>query len=136
MASLRKLGFKKVCDLKIDSDGKISREFAKPNQYRYVLYAFVVGKKVMYVGKARDLWRRFNTYRNCIGWTSPKQSNVDKSLCIIDTIKSKGVSLYVKECPVLTIGVGAMHTTITTMDIHEPELIKRLDPPWNKHYTI
>jgi hypothetical protein len=135
MASLRKLGFKKLCDLKVDPDGKISREFAKPKQYQYVVYAFVVGKKVMYIGKARDLWRRFNTYRNCITWSSPMQSNIDKTRRIIDTIKTRGVSLYVLECPTLTLGIDRKSITVTTMNIKEPELIHRLSPPWNIHYT-
>lgn len=134
-ASLKTHGFKRLCKLELDESGKISREFVKPKQYQMVLYAFVIKRKVVYIGKSVDLYKRFDTYRNCSNWVSANDSNIKKNKMLVDAIGDSGVVLYVKQCPVLFVGYNEQSVTITSMHLEEPRLIDTFKPKWNCHYA-
>ncbi|ADM79941.1 DenA endonuclease II [Aeromonas phage phiAS5] len=135
MNELSRFGFKKLCDLRLDDSGKISRDFVKPRQLIFVLYAFVVNSEVKYIGKSNDLWKRFDTYRNSKNWKNAFVSNQIKTDLLEKTIVKSGVELYVKECPTIFIGRNATPITVTSMHLEEPRVIKHFNPEWNKHYA-
>ncbi|AAQ17970.1 DenA endonuclease II [Aeromonas phage Aeh1] len=135
MSDLTKFGFKKMCDLSLDKEGKIDRSFVKPKQMTFVLYAFVVNGVVHYIGKTNDLWKRFDTYRNSKNWKNAFVSNQIKTDLLEKTIAKTGVELYVKECPTFFIGSNSKAITVTSMHLEEPKVIKHFNPEWNKHYA-
>ncbi|UYD59496.1 endonuclease II [Aeromonas phage avDM6] len=116
-------GFKKISKLEVDENGLLSREFLIPTFYQNVIYAFVRGSKVLYIGKANCLWKRFDTYRNCVNWRSAKQSNIDKNLKIVETTKKGNLWLYVKR------------SSSMMLDIEEQKLIREYRPSWNVHFN-
>ncbi|QQG33860.1 endonuclease II [Aeromonas phage ZPAH1] len=118
-------GFKKVAKMGLDKQGLLSREFLVPTFYQNVLYAFVYGNQVMYIGQAKDLWKRFDTYRNVVNWANPKQSNVEKNKIITDFISSgKNLWLYVRKVD-------------DSMSLYweERQLIESINPRWNIHFN-
>lgn len=118
-------GFKKISKLGVDENGLLSREFLIPTFYQNVIYAFVRGSKVLYIGQTVDLWKRFDTYRNVVNWKNPKQSNIDKNKKIVDFIESgKNLWLYVRR----------MDDKLS-MDLEERSLIRTYKPLWNVHFV-
>lgn len=118
-------GFRKVSKMGLDSDGLLSRDYLVPGFYQNVLYAFVYGKKVLYIGQSVDLHARFDTYRNVVNWKNPKQSNIDKNKKIVDFIESgKNLWLYVRR----------MDDKLS-MDLEERSLIRTYKPLWNVHFV-
>lgn len=116
-------GFKKISKLGLDENGLISREFLIPTFYQNVVYAFVKGTKVLYIGKANDLWKRFDTYRNCVNWRNAKRSNIDKNRKMVNTMKNGNLWLYVKR------------SSSMMLDIEEQKLIREYRPIWNVHFN-
>lgn len=116
-------GFKKISKLGLDENGLISREFLIPTFYQNVIYAFVRGSKVLYIGQTVDLWGRFDTYRNCVNWRNAKQSNIKKNIQIIEEINKGCLWLYIKR-------VGDRN-----MDEVEIECIRKFKPEWNIHFN-
>lgn len=45
-------GFYKLVTMELDESGRISRNFARPNEYTNVLYAIVVNSSIQYIGKS------------------------------------------------------------------------------------
>lgn len=128
-------GFYKLVTMELDESGRISRNFARPNEYTNVLYAIVVNSDIKYIGKASCLWKRFDTYRNCVNWSNAFQSNVTKTKLIEKFIEHGLTSLYIKRCPSLYIGRKSGASLITTMHDEEPHIISVFNPEWNVHYA-
>lgn len=130
------LGFKCLGALSTDNTGKISRAFVKPKQYQYVLYAFEIAGEVVYIGKTNCLWKRFDTYRNAGNWKKAWVSNKNKNAWLLDAIKLAGVNIWIKECPVVWIGSNDKKVLVTSVNIEETLMIKKLKPRWNiQHNT-
>lgn len=118
-------GFRKISKLSVDENGLLSRDCLVPSFYQNVLYAFVHGSKVLYIGKAKDLWKRFDTYRNVVNWSNPKQSNIDKNKKIVDFINSgKNLWLYVRKVD-----------DSLSLDWEERCVIESIRPVWNVHFN-
>ncbi|QAX98023.1 endonuclease II [Aeromonas phage Asswx_1] len=116
-------GFKKISKLYLDDQGLLSRDMLVPTYYQNVVYAFVRGSKILYIGKANDLWKRFDTYRNCVNWRNARQSNVDKNKKMVETINKGNLWLYV------------FRSSSMMLDMDEQRLIREYRPVWNIHFN-
>ncbi|AKR15977.1 endonuclease [Citrobacter phage IME-CF2] len=78
----------------------------------------------MYVGKAKDMWKRLDTYRNSKYWKEANPSNILKTARLEMAIKKrKRVNLIV-----------TTHDEETYHD-YEINMIRKINPEWNKqHY--
>lgn len=116
-------GFKKLSKLYTDDRGLISRDMLVPSYYQNVVYAFVRGSKVLYIGKAKDLWKRFDTYRNCVNWRNANPSNIEKNQKIVEIVGKGNLWLYVRR------------SSSMMLDIEEQNLIRKYRPDWNIHFN-
>lgn len=109
--------------LSLDKDKRICRNFVKSGEFRHCVYFIEIDRRVVYVGKCRDLWKRLDTYRNSKYWKEANSSNVLKTRRLEMAIKKrKNVELVV-----------TTHDEDSYHD-YEVEMIKKLNPEWNKQH--
>lgn len=126
-----RFGFSKLCCLSLDKEKKINRKFVKPKEIIHAMYAFVIDGELVYIGKTKCLWKRFDTYRNAKYWKGAFVSNAIKTDLLENAIKKGTVELYVRECPNMEVN----SKILTTLHIEEPRVINHFKPKWNKHYA-
>lgn len=110
-------------ELSLDKQGRLSRAFVKCGDIQNCVYFIVIDGTILYIGKARDLWKRMDTYRNSKYWKIANPSNVLKTGRLELAIrKKKKVELVVHECET------------HTFDSYEIEMIKHHSPMWNEKH--
>ncbi|QDH49133.1 endonuclease II protein [Pantoea phage Phynn] len=111
-------------NLTLGKDKRICRNFVKCGQLRNCVYFIEIDGVIVYVGKARDMWKRMDTYRNSKYWQVANPSNI---------LKTSRLEMAIKKGKCVRLIVD----TYTELDYHEVEIvmIKTHNPEWNKqHY--
>lgn len=112
-----------VFPLVLGKDNRITRNFIKCGQFQHCVYFIEIDGVIVYVGKAKDMWKRLDTYRNSKYWREANPSNILKTCRLEMAIrKKKSVRLIVS-----THDEIDYHT-------HEIDMIKKYNPEWNKHH--
>ncbi|WOL25220.1 endonuclease [Klebsiella phage iPHaGe-KPN-11i] len=114
----------KVYKMSLDKCGRIDRSFVKCGELRNCVYCIEIDNVIVYVGKAKDMWKRLDTYRNSKYWREANPSNILKTARLEMAIKKrKRVNLIV-----------TTHDEDTYHDF-EINMIRKINPEWNKqHY--
>lgn len=113
-----------IFPLRLGSDKRIDRSFVKCGELRNCVYCIEIDNVIVYVGKAKDMWKRLDTYRNSKYWREANPSNILKTARLEMAIKKrKRVNLIV-----------TTHDEDTYHDF-EINMIRKINPEWNKqHY--
>ena len=87
----------KVYKMSLDKCGRIDRSFVKCGELRNCVYCIEIDNVIVYVGKAKDMWKRLDTYRNSKYWREANPSNILKTSALnpvisIDTNGDYGLS--------------------------------------------
>ena len=127
--------FIKYVSLELDESDCIIKQLEIPNKFN-VVYAISVDDELVYIGKTKNLRKRINYYRTSINRQDQNSDSV-KSAKILDALMSgKKVEFYARQCFNLLINNELGEMSISTMDLEEPMLIKKFNPPWNTQHRI
>lgn len=135
--TLKEHGFIKIADLKIGDNGRIDRSFAKDPSLTHLIYAFVVGDTIAYIGQTKNLYKRMDSYANGKYWSNTNKSHVEKSELLEESVKSGiPVSIWIKHCFKIVITTPAGSNVIANMDDEERRYIQLFDPPLNSQLKV
>ena len=127
--------FIKYVSLELDESDCTIKQLEIPNKFN-VVYAISVDDELVYIGKTKNLRKRINYYRTSINRQDQNSDSV-KSAKILDALMSgKKVEFYARQCFNLLINNELGEMSISTMDLEEPMLIKKFNPPWNTQHRI
>lgn len=127
--------FIKYVSLELDESDCTIKQLEIPNKFN-VVYAISVDDELVYIGKTKNLRKRINYYRTSINRQDQNSDSV-KSAKILDALMSgKKVEFYARQCFNLLINNELGEVSISTMDLEEPMLIKKFNPPWNTQHRI
>lgn len=112
--------FNHIERLKLDKDKRIDRSFVKCGDLMFCVYCIVIDNDLVYIGKARDMWKRLDTYRNSKYWKVANPSNILKT-CRLE------MAIRKRKCVEFRI------ITSNEIDYHqlEVDMIKKHNPTWN-----
>lgn len=133
LKELENIGFVEVGHWKLKSDDELSLGKNNKNNWgkKKILYAFVVGNKVKYVGKsAPKLCKRMKLYSNA---DNNQKTNTRIKKKILKKLKDKKeVKIYAFYSPSLCkIGIFEVNWAAALED----SIIEKLKPAWNKQGT-
>jgi hypothetical protein len=127
--------FIKYVSLELEESDCTIKQLEIPNKFN-VVYAISVDDELVYIGKTKNLRKRINYYRTSINRQDQNSDSV-KSAKILDALMSgKKVEFYARQCFNLLINNELGEMSISTMDLEEPMLIKKFNPPWNTQHRI
>ena len=127
--------FIKYVSLELDESDCTIKQLEIPNKFN-VVYAISVDDELVYIGKTKNLRKRINYYRTSINRQDQNSDSV-KSAKILDALMSgKKVEFYARQCFNLLINNELGEMSISTMDLEEPMLIKKFNPPWNTQHRL
>jgi len=112
--------FNHIERLKLDKEKRIDRSFVKCGDLKFCVYCIVIDNDLVYIGKARDMWKRLDTYRNSKYWKVANPSNILKT-CRLE------MAIRKRKCVELRI------ITSNENDYHqlEVDMIRTHNPEWN-----
>jgi hypothetical protein len=124
---LRNVGFRKCGEWQVDGE-QLNCVLVEPSNARNILYAFIAGDTVMYIGKTvRSLKRRMAGYQN----PGPTQTTNIKGNRRILEMLAAGQSIEIYALPDNgLLYYGGFHVNLAAG--LEDSLIKTLKPVWNK----
>ena len=127
LAFLLNLGFERTATWHRGLSGKLSCRIAQHADKREILYAFVVGEEVTYIGKStRTLKQRMYGYQNPGPTQRTNIKNHAKIIEALDQGKTVGIYVFVQREPVVYRGIP-----VNLAAGLEDVLIEWLRPPWN-----
>lgn len=125
--------FIKYATLELNASGDIDL-VSVPNK-KNVVYAIAVNDELMYIGKTKNLRKRINYYRTSINRKS-QTSDSAKSIMIHDALyNGHKVDFWARQCFNLSMTNELGTISVPTMDLEEPLLIKKFNPPWNTQHA-
>lgn len=135
--TLQEHGFIKIAELDIGKNGRIDRSFAKDPKYTHLIYAFVIGDDVSYIGQTKNLYQRMASYANGKYWKNTNPSHIEKSTLLEESIKTGvPVEVWIKHCFKLVFTTPNGSHVIADLDAEEKKYIELFDPVMNSKLRI
>lgn len=128
--TLKEYGFRHLATLTLGNNWRICRKFAKAKRLRNkrMLYAFVVGGRVRYIGQTKDLYNRMDSYSNGKYWNNTNPSHVKKSEYLTNALhKGQTVSIHIFTDPSF-LGDFAE----SAVDVFERDAVSVFNPELNE----